>query len=167
MRRLFIIVIAVALYCSGCSSSYHIKIDSDPQSAKMICGGNVVGLTPLDFSISEEEQEKRKTSSGELDMGTPCDIVWASGAKTKTPRFFRIYDSGGTVFTAQRPNDHPNAELDYQIDYRNKQIKLQNEQLQLQNEQLQIQRQQLYEMSRPRTTNCYSDFFGNVHCRSF
>lgn len=166
MRRLFMIAIAVALYCSGCSSSYHIKIDSDPQSAKMICGGNVVGLTPLNFYIPEKDIEERKTSSGELDMGTPCDIVWASGAKTETPRFFRIYENG-TVFTAQRPSDHPNAELDYQIDYRNKQIDYRNKQIELQNEQLQIQRMQLYEMSRPRTTNCYSDFFGNVHCRSF
>lgn len=159
MRRLFMIAIAVALYCSGCSSKYHLRIDSDPQSAKVICKGQVIGLTPSDFYIPKEDLEKHKTSAGELQVGE-CDIVWASGATTKTPRVYPVYDSGGTVFTAQRPNDHPNAELDYQVDFRNKQI-------QLQNQQLLIQQQQLYEMSRPRYTNCSSDFFGNVRCSSF
>lgn len=159
MRKLLMSVIIVTLYCSGCSSKYHLKIDSVPQSAKIICNGKVYALTPVDLYLPEEVIERHKTSSGELDIGQ-CDIVWASGATTKTPRFYPVYDSGSTVFTAQRPNDHPNAELDYQIDFRNKQIELQNQ-------QLLIQQQQLYEMSKPRYTNCWSDFLGNVHCSSF
>ena len=154
------IVIAVVIYCSGCSSKYqyYLKIDSNPQSAKIVCS-TVIGETPMTLYLTEEDLEQYKISSTELDLGEPCDIVWASGAKTKTPRFYKIYDKG-TVFTAQRPTDHPNAELDYQVDFRNKQLKLQDQ-------QLQIQRQQLYEMSQPRTTNCRSDFLGNVRCSSF
>jgi len=150
------VVVATAMYCTGCSTSYKLTIDSKPQSATLYCSGWDSRTTPVELYYDKSDLDS-------YIVLPDCYVQWPSGAKTGVPRKMTVYSSGGTLYTAERPNDYPNIELDYQYDFRNKQI-------QLQNQQLEIQREQLYEMNRmnrPRTTNCHSDNYGNVSCTSF
>lgn len=148
MRRfLYINLLAVAVYCSGCSSSYELTIDSTPQNATLYCSGWAPKKTPAKLYYNKDDLDSYIVLPN-------CYVQWPSGAKAEVPRNMTVYESGGTIYTAERPSSYPNAELDYQNDYRQK--------------QLQLQQEQLNEMRRTKyqSTDCRRDFWGNVHCKT-
>ena len=148
MRKfLYINLLVVAIYCSGCSSSYKLTIDSTPQNATLYCSGWAPKNTPAKLYYNKNDLDS-------YIVLPDCYVQWPSGAKVEDPRNVPLYETGGTIFTAIRPAGYPNAELDYQNDYRQK--------------QLQLQQEQLNEMRRTKyqSTDCRRDFLGNVHCET-
>ena len=128
MRKVILLAIAITTICSGCSSYYNFKFDSDPEAAKVYCGGNYFGTTP--FFMHAEKDVIDKNRNGEyIDTGTPCDVVWPSGAQAKTPRYVRAGRSDTVVIHVARPRDYPNLKLDYLVAKQNEQINIQKQQL--------------------------------------
>lgn len=160
MQKIVLLALgAVAMTCSGCSSYYNFRFDSDPEAAKVYCGGNYFGTTPF-YMHADKDTIDKNISGSYLDTGTPCDVIWPSGAQAQTPRYVKVRGDDIIVIHAQRPKDHPNLEMDYQIGLKNKQLNIQQQ-------QVDVQQQQLDEMRRPHTTNCSQDLLGNVNCTSW
>ena len=155
MRKfLYINLLVAAIYCSGCSSSYRLTIDSTPQNATLYCSGWAPKKTPAKLYYNKDDLDS-------YIVLPDCYVQLPCGAKAEVPRNMTVYERGGTIYTAERPSSYPNAELDYQNDYRQKQLQLQQEQLQLQQEQLNEMRRTKYQ-----STDCRRDFLGNVHCET-
>ena len=165
MRKIFLFAI-MALICSGCASYVNYLFDSDPEGAKIYCfdGTYYLGTTPFYMHETKEKADKHRTSDGDI-VWTPCEAVWPSGARAQLPLTAGVRANDGRVpnvaiFHVQRPKDYPNLELDYQLGLKNKQLDIQQQ-------QVVIQQQQIDESKRPRTTNCQTDFLGNVTCKSW
>lgn len=139
----------------GCSSSYHMRINSTPSAAKVYCGGEYMGDTPDVHIYTDKINPDVQT-----EYKTDCILKWASGA-TKDVGTIKVNKRGGTRIQVDRPADAPNVELDYQVEY-------QQESLRNQKRLLQQNQQMLYKMNQPVNsyTDCYSDGFGGVHCSS-
>ncbi|QBQ63855.1 hypothetical protein EXH44_06185 [Actinobacillus indolicus] len=71
-----LLLIAISLGLSACSSGLHVWYNSAPQSAKLICGGQFVGYTPYNayYNISEGDIQR-----GYVQV-QPCKAVWMGGA---------------------------------------------------------------------------------------
>ena len=121
MQKIVLLALAVAMTCSGCSSYYNFRFDSDPEAAKVYCGGNYFGTTPF-YMHADKDTIDKNISGSYLDTGTPCDVIWPSGAQAQTPRYVKVRGDDIIVIHAQRPKDHPNLEMDYQIGLKNKQL---------------------------------------------
>ena len=56
MRKfLYINLLVVAIYCSGCSSSYKLTIDSTPQNATLYCSGWAPKNTPAKLYYNKND----------------------------------------------------------------------------------------------------------------
>lgn len=90
---------------SGCSNSYSITYDSDPQGATLICSGKNEGYTPVDIDYAESI---RNSPTANLSH---CSANWASGAKQTYGDKVTIFPSSyGTKTTLTRPKGSGYAE---------------------------------------------------------
>jgi hypothetical protein len=90
---------------SGCSNSYEITYDSEPQGATLICSGTNEGYTPVEIDYAESI---RNSPTANLSH---CSANWASGAVETYRDNVTIYPSGdGTITTVRRSKGRGYAE---------------------------------------------------------
>ena len=88
----------------GCSSRYEVTFESNPSGAELICSGKNWGFTP--YALSYDESVKKQSSLNVSD----CSANWVSGAKTAYPSNIRVFPSGGTTISVNRPRGNGYAE---------------------------------------------------------
>jgi len=90
---------------AGCSNSYRITYDSDPQGATLICSGENEGYTPVKIDYLESI---RNSPTANLSH---CSANWASGAVKTYGKNVTIFPSSdGTITTVQRSKGRGYAE---------------------------------------------------------
>jgi hypothetical protein len=108
--KLLILLLIISTY--GCSSKYVVTYDSSPRGASLVCNGTNWGPTPK--KLYYDESVKKQSS-----INVDCSANWISGAKKSYPSNLRIFPSGGTLVTAERPNtDGYAADAGYNLQLR-------------------------------------------------
>lgn len=89
----------------GCSNSYEITYDSEPQGATLICSGTNEGYTPVEIDYAESI---RNSPTANLSH---CSANWASGAVKTYGKNVTIFPSSyGTITTVRRSKGSGYAE---------------------------------------------------------
>lgn len=93
----YIAIILVLVLC-GCSSKYVVTFDSNPQGASLVCSGQNWGYTPK--KLNYDESVKKRTT---INVSN-CSANWISGVKQSYPSNLKVFPSGGTIITLDRPS---------------------------------------------------------------
>ncbi len=155
-------LILLSALTAGCSSRYHMRINSTPAAAQVYCGGEYIGETP-DVHI----YSKKINPDVQTQYQSDCILKWPSGA-SKEVGTIRVHKHGGTRIHVERPADAPNVELDYQVAHQREIERLQKGMLDQQKRMADVQELMLFQSQMPKSTNtrCYTDSFGTTNCSS-
>ncbi len=94
-----IYLITVMLFIlGGCSSQYVVTFDSNPKGASLVCNGKNWGATPK--KLYYDESVKKQSLINVSD----CSANWISGTRTSYPSNLKVFPSGGTIISVDRPS---------------------------------------------------------------
>lgn len=152
-----ILVLTMLLLLSGCATRLKVTYKSSPPGADIYEGNTHFGKTPLTLEYQVTEEIKK---AGKLKT-KPITAVWVSGAKSSLSEGLEIdvKENRYWSYTFQRPQSHPNSQMDITYGQNHERNMILREQHEIQQQQLYLQNLQYQEQqkkSQPRA--CYSDY---------
>ena len=104
LKTKIVLVLAAVSVTVGCSPKYQVKLDSKPQSARVVCNGADQGYAPVTLPYNTVPHETYVDASN-------CNAVWSSGVKATYPAKVEVSSGGQAEFTLVRP-EGPGSEKD-------------------------------------------------------